>query len=48
MENFEDFEYKGDVIVCTSCGGDNKWCATCQMYTHTCCDEDGTCACNND
>ena len=31
---------------CTNCGGQMTWCSSCDMWTETCCDTYGTCACS--
>ena len=39
-------DYEGDSIECDSCEGFMVWCDTCEMYTQTCCEDYGTCACS--
>jgi hypothetical protein len=31
---------------CTWCGGTMAWCASCEMWTKTCCEDYGTCQCS--
>jgi hypothetical protein len=34
------------IALCDWCGGEKKWCSSCDMYTRTCCEEYGTCMCS--
>ena len=31
---------------CPDCGGQIEWCTSCNMWTQTCCETYGTCACS--
>jgi hypothetical protein len=31
---------------CSWCGGEKRWCSSCDMWTRTCCEEYGTCMCS--
>lgn len=39
------YTYQGRTIRCPDCGGEMRWCDTCQRYTATCCQEFGSCEC---
>lgn len=46
-DEYEDvYTYDGDTKRCEDCGGEMKWCTSCNMYSKTCCDDYGTCACS--
>jgi hypothetical protein len=31
---------------CDECGGQRRWCESCEMWSRTCCEHYGTCMCS--
>jgi hypothetical protein len=36
----------GDTQECDVCGGEQEWCSSCQVFTNTCHEPWGSCACS--